>query len=86
MIITTRLLLELEPSIVAEGLSPHDPWEEPPACPLLGERVTVLYVDGRLSRELDSDLVDWRDVAGFRFETTLGTPVDHYDDDLWGCC
>ena len=87
MIISTRLLLELEPSILAEGLSPHDPWDEPPRYPQCAERITVLYVDGRISRELEPDLVDWRDVAGFRFETTLGAPVDlDDDDDLLGCC
>lgn len=83
-IVTSALLMDLEDIARAENLEPFDPWGWPPHYPEEAGRAVLLGLDGTIRREVEIDVIEWRDVAAYRFETTLGTvAVDEGDPDDW---
>jgi hypothetical protein len=83
-IVTSALLMDLADIARAEDLIPFDPWGWPPRYPEEAGRAVLLGLDGTIRREVLIDVIEWRDVAAYRFETTLGTvAVDEGDPDDW---
>lgn len=93
-IVTTALLLSLEPIVIAEAMIPRDPREgwfppfhgEPHFDNVPVHSLRVLLIDGRVERHLLDDAPDWREVAAYRFEDRLGNPIpgdDEEDDPYW---
>ncbi|HEY0149865.1 MAG TPA: hypothetical protein VGB70_12790 [Allosphingosinicella sp.] len=83
--VTSMLLADLHQIALRENLTPCDPWEGGPDVfpehPDGVARVVVLRLDGTLETQAVDDSLDWATVAGFRFETPWGLPVEAFDVD-----
>lgn len=73
--------MDLADRAAEEDLTPFDPWGEPPIYPEDAGRAVTLRLDGSIVRELEIDVIPWRDVAAYRFETVLGNALDGWTED-----
>lgn len=81
-IVTSRLLMDLEDVARREDLTPFDPWGSPPLYPDCAHDVVTLGLDGEV-RRVPVDMVEWRDVAAYRFQDKFGLTLDDGNLDDW---